>query len=112
MTCATSSCIQYGIWPACDRLIIPVRKARHASDHPRLNGAQLQQLESLRTRRIVLRLERGGYPYRVIAQFAGISPNYVYALCSRSGVRRYRDDYYIRAPRQVKKKEQHLAMAA
>ena len=99
MTLAAASCIQYGIIPDMDRLIVPVRRERRPT-RP-LNGAERMQLEALRTRRTIIRLAPLGYPDKVIAAFVDRSAHQVYVIRKRSGMKRYRTDNYVREPRRI-----------
>lgn len=111
MTLASSSCIQLGIFLDFDRLIVPVKRERREAVPTRMNKAQLAQFDAVRTRRAIIRLALC-YPDHVIAAFVDRSPHQVYVIRKRSGLKKYRTDHYVRAPRAKKEAIHQLKKAA
>lgn len=86
---------QFGIVPDYDRTIKAVKGT------PRKPATQSDDkfLDTMRTKRTVIRWAEHGLPYPVISQLVHLSPHWVYVICRRSGIRRYRTDHYVRPAR-------------
>ena len=85
MTLASSSCIQLGIFLDFDRLILPVKRERK----PNVTGYEFWRLVAL--------MYAHGYSDKQTAAACGRSAHRVYEVRKRLGLKKYRDDRYVRA---------------
>lgn len=92
--------IQLGIDPALNKPI-PAARCCGKKQHAKQTTNVLHWRAVQRRREILLR-ESYGYTYGTIAKLVGVTPHYVYEVCRRSGVRRYRTDRYVRPSRKNK----------
>lgn len=92
--------IQLGIEPVLNKPLVAARSsARKQPVEPPVN---LSHWRAVQRRREILLWESYGYTYATIAKLVGVTPHYVYEVCRRSGVRRYRTDRYVRPSRKNK----------
>lgn len=84
------TCIQLGIEPSFDRLIVSRRRERRR-----------RKLAQWAVWRVVELMYRAGFTDRVIAWVVGRNPHHIYVMRRRMGWKKYRDDHYVRPARKA-----------